>query len=304
MDDEGFRRVHGHRQLTPTNRAGVYASAALPADPMLRGRFLELGVSPEDRIIPHLSHSKGPSTKVRRRRAAQGAMEARLAFTDNLWAGCPIGGGSWSSITGTWKVPAAGKGIDDPPGKDGFYWMYAWVGLDGYGENELLQIGISHRVGADGQPEYWGWYEWVPKGPQTIDNWSVKRGDIVCAMVEYLKDSAGHNNAGSVSLLNLTSGQHFSLTLSPPSGVTMPGASAEWIVEDPGSGYPDYSLALFTPMTFSNCSCLSADGLKRGIPGDGDLENIVNSKGTQMTVVQSNPGADTFSVAYYKYNID
>lgn len=297
MKEAEFRQTFAHRLLTPTSQPGVYASQKGPANAALRARFEKLGLSPDKRIIPTLVPSEGPSTRTTKKGARDA--RARGSFTGNLWSGCAIPGGKWESITGTWNVPTAEAGIDDPPGKDGNYWMYAWVGLDGYGENELLQIGVSHFIDKDGRALYWGWYEWLPSGPQSISNWSVKPGDMVCGFVEYLKDGAGKNVGGSITIVNLTTGEHFSLDLNPPAGVGMLGGSAEWIVEDPGSGYPDFSLAAFSPVSFTSCTCHDGSA-NTGVPGDGDVLNIANAKGTQVTNVTSNPGEDHFGVTYYK----
>lgn len=274
--------------------------------PMLRARFEALGMKPGDQVHARTAPGIGPRSGFRRTRAEHTTVNARLVGTNHRWAGCVFTSGTWSSITATWKVSAVENGIDDPPGADGNYWMYSWVGLDGWGENELLQTGIAQCVKADGTTTISGWYEWVPDGPQFIssDDWPVAEHDLVCAMVEYVKGPEGTNVSGTITLANLTSSKYYTKNLDAPTGVTMPGQTAEWVVEDPGGGYDStYSLALFTPLTFTSASCESSDG-STDVPGDATIENITNAAGTQMTDVGSQAGADNFWVAYYKYNID
>jgi hypothetical protein len=127
----------------------------------------------------------------------------------------------------------------------------------------------------------------------------------VTASVEYLLDGAGNPYAGNIAIANTTNGQHFGICLEPPPNTSMPGTMCEWVIEDPGGGYPNYSLALFTPTTFTSATCTSFDGATTGVVGDSqELVDIINAAGTKLTVIKSTPGSDSMDAAYYLYNID
>jgi hypothetical protein len=179
--------------------------------------------------------------------------------------------------------------------------MYSWVGLDGAASAEVLQIGIDQRVHPDGSTECYPWYEWLaPPSPDNpayvsytrITNVDVHPGDVVWGYVAYIPAQGARKAAGYVELANHTTGQGFSLALVPPPLATMPGATLDWIVENPGGGYPGNALAMFTPVTFTQAFGVSHLGAI-GHPSEGDIWNIVNTAGAAMTSVQvAAPGSN------------
>jgi hypothetical protein len=65
---------------------------------------------------------------------------------------------------------------------------------------------------------------------------------------------------------NSATGEHFSITLEPPTGASFNGSSAEWIMEAPDGGEPMSSLPAFNPVEFTGASAC----------GDGNVHNPQN----------------------------
>jgi Peptidase A4 family len=310
LSDDDFRKRFDN-QLIATNRAGVFSSVAPPQNPALRRLYLSFGLREQDRVIPQLGERRRrPSNHLapRRRRPMLAPNGANAAGTNSGWAASILTGGTWTSVTGTWNVPGVFAPLTaEPVGKDGTWDMYSWVGLDGWNEDELLQIGVAQFVEPDGStPAPQAWYEWPAPAEKDdpnyvswtpISNFPISLQQQVCGMVEYLQDAEGKNYAGSLQLINVATGVHTNLTLNPPPGVTMPGGTAEWVIEDPGGGYPNYTLAGFTPVTFSNATASGPAGTST--PADGGLWNIINTAG--VTVTQVGINGTNFAASYYEY---
>jgi hypothetical protein len=99
-----------------------------------------------------------------------------------------------------------------------------WVGIDGYADNSVEQIGTEQ----DSNGTYYAWYEMYPKPCYIISSVPIKPGDSIYAEVKY-------NGKGSFTLTikNLTTKKSFSITQKSGKANC---SSAEWIVEAPWSG--------------------------------------------------------------------
>ena len=144
----------------------------------------------------------------------------------------------------------------------GAYLFYGWKG-DG---NDNLNVSL---VGLDGGT-ITGWTTPAYRWQANIGNLPVKPGDSVSCSVAYVNN----NTAGALTFANVTTGQHFSITLVPPAGATFSGNCSEWIGETPGYNNGLSSLAKFTNVIFSNCTCHSATGATNN-PQNGDTTTIV-----------------------------
>jgi Peptidase A4 family len=169
----------------------------------------------------------------------------------------------------------------------------------------VLQAGVEQYVDDKGVAHYVAWYEWYgPIGPPPayVDQvniyvgtppapLAVSPGDEVVAYVNYVSKTAG-----SVYFGNITTGQHFSITLAPPSGATFAGNTAEWIMEDPDGG-EDYETALakFTPVVFTNAiACTAAGGSNN--PASDNTCNVETTGGKVLTKVTT--GTDTLTIDF------
>jgi hypothetical protein len=130
-----------------------------------------------------------------------------------------------SYVSGTWIVPAAQESNTNT-------WSSAWVGIDGYDDNTVEQIG-TEQDWYNGQPSYYAWYEMYPKWGYIINNFPVNAGDSITAEVQY-----NNKRAYVLTITNNTQSKHgktvsFSITQKAPSASRQ---SAEWIMEAPWSG--------------------------------------------------------------------
>ncbi|TFB06031.1 hypothetical protein CCMA1212_001852 [Trichoderma ghanense] len=138
---------------------------------------------------------------------------------DRVWSGVKQSGSGFTSVTGTFTVPKAGKSFGPS----------IWVGIDGSTEcpgGGLLQTGV--RLTGNGTA--FGWFEWVPLSALVFENFKVNEGDDVRMTVH----AYGPFN-GSAVLDNLSTGQTVSHTFTStdvPPDASLCQKSVEWIVED------------------------------------------------------------------------
>lgn len=144
------------------------------------------------------------------------------------------------TVYGEWFVPTVTPIPNEPAGGQtvGF-----WVGIDGFGNNQVLQAGIAATVSGN-SVNYWVWTEWYPIGAIQVTNFPIKPGDYLTVLV-----CANQPNHGFCSILNKTTNQATSIGITPPANTTSIGATAEWIVEGISSILP-----VFSTVVFSNCS--------------------------------------------------
>jgi hypothetical protein len=184
--------------------------------------------------------------------------------------------------------------------------MYSWVGLDALpsdpvpgAQNELFQIGIGQQIDENGNiPAPWGWYMWFINGVLVVANdvsITFEVGQQVCCMAEYILDAQYKAVGASLYIINIATGQYSNLAFPQYDNAKMPGRSAEWIIENPGGGYPNFSLAGFEQVDFTNAS---ASGINTepvdhhpvsGCPSDGALWQIIDTNGVAQTTCFTNP---------------
>ncbi len=105
-----------------------------------------------------------------------------------------------------------------------------WVGLDGAGSATVEQDGILAAC-EGATPTYSAWYEMFPL-PPVYSTMTVRPGNSIVASSYY--DSG--TGKFTLSLTDTTNGEHFTHTLSCPSGSQCQRLSAEVISEAPSSG--------------------------------------------------------------------
>lgn len=132
-------------------------------------------------------------------------------------------------------------------------WDYSssWIGIDGYGSNDVLQAGTesdAYCSGSTTSSYYSAWYEWYPYGSVRISNFPVAPGDDL--FLEVWNTSA---TQGYAYFVNYTTNQVVDLGFTAPSGTKLVGNSAEWVVERPGVGGGLATLTNYISDYFSNC---------------------------------------------------
>jgi Peptidase A4 family len=150
-----------------------------------------------------------------------------------------------NTVYGEWFIPNVTPIPNEPAGGQtvGF-----WVGIDGFGNGQVLQAGTAATVNGNNTAN-WVWTEWYPLPPIQVTNFPINPGDYITVLV-----CAPQPNHGFCSMLNKTTNQATSIGITPPNNVTSIGATAEWIVEGISSILP-----VFSTVVFQNCSAGTKD---------------------------------------------
>jgi hypothetical protein len=147
--------------------------------------------------------------------------------------------GSVSWVAGAWTVPMLHSTSNAA-------YSSAWVGIDGFSDSTVEQIGTEHDWTGRSQSNY-AWFEMYPSGAYEIVGFPVNPGDTIYALVEYIG-----NGYFQLIIENLTRRVYFSVPLSYTHAPSAQRRSAEWIVEAPY--YKGIlPLANFGRITFTQC---------------------------------------------------
>jgi Peptidase A4 family len=195
--------------------------AALPA-------FAQSPKSP-----PSTSTSKSPAIKLR----SHGPMKLigvphPGAVASSNWSGYAVTGTAFTKALGSWIVPAVKCGTT--PNSFSSY----WVGIDGYSDNTVEQLGTDSDCSGK-TPQYYAWYEFYPNASKLISNITVSPGDKMSATVSH------SGTQFTLRITDHTTGKFFRVIKTFSGKRT----SAEWIVEAPSNGVSVLPLADFTKVS-------------------------------------------------------
>lgn len=154
--------------------------------------------------------------------------------------------GTVTAVSGSWTVPAVAANIN------GDTFSSTWVGIDGYNNSTVEQIGTEQDV-INGSQSNYAWFDLYPAGTQEIEGFPVNVGDVIEGSVRYLGVEDG-NDVFRLTIKNLTQGKKFSIVQQTPTGIPAHRSSAEWIVEAPGTLLPNGQLAILPLADFSSIS--------------------------------------------------
>jgi hypothetical protein len=133
---------------------------------------------------------------------------------------------SYYYIVSEFNVPVAQQAACD----GGWDYASSWNGIDGFNSGDVLQGGVEYDAYCNGGTHstfYSAWIEWYPFSETRV--FSVNPGDDM--FVETWDTSA---TQGYVFLEDMTTNTSAVYSLTPPSGTSLVGNSAEYIVERPG----------------------------------------------------------------------
>lgn len=225
-----------------------------------------------------------------------GVIHQLLQTTNPIWSGFVIRGGPFNQVWGDWNVPNIIFGeanIQD--------WSAFWVGIDGYGTNDLVQAGTEQNIldldfgfGTFSFTSYYAWTQFLPqqKFEQTISNISVNPGDEMSFLV-WLSNSEALFFVQNISANEIT-------VVQTPFGKTVVGATeAEWIMERPTVGNGPADLAGYGAAIMKNVRAVdpqtsySYDGI--GYFGEPSLQSVqlAMTNGTDTLSTVSPLGADS-----------
>lgn len=181
-------------------------------------------------------------------------------YTSTNWSGYLATGGNFSTVSGSWVVPAVTgeAGVDSYDG--------AWIGIGGVTAQDLVQVGTLDNVATDGTISSAIFYEILPAEAVIVDM-PVKASDSISASITEMS-----LNQWLVVINNLTTGGNFTKSIS----YTSSHSSAEWIEEDPS--YISGSL-----MPFANFGTIAFSSLRATV--DSYLYNIADIGASPITMV-------------------
>jgi hypothetical protein len=198
--------------------------------------------------------------------------------TSGNWSGYAVpleGSGvsdTFSDVQGTWTVPTV------TGNKRSTTYSSTWVGLDGYNNGTVEQIGTEQDWTGAGQQNY-AWFEMYPGGGYEIVGFPVDPGDSISVEVQYVGQSSvqgkgrgvftrgklgGRNRPATgrgksvfkLTIENTTKNVSYSVPTSYTTVTSAAQASAEWLAEAPLSS-EILPLADFGTVSFSGCNATS-----------------------------------------------
>jgi hypothetical protein len=197
------------------------------------------------------------------------------------WAGYAATGGTFTSVTGTWTIPA--YTANSTAGVDA-----TWVGIGGVSSTDLIQAGTDQETSGTGQTQYEAWIETLPRASQPV-NLTVNPGDSITVTIS--QTSKGN---WSISMKNNTTGQSYQTNVKYNSSLS----SAEWIQEAP-SGVRSGVLPLdnFGTVNFTSGSAVE-NGQTVNIAQSGAQPITLETQRGQVLASPSSLGSDgaSFSV--------
>ena len=149
-----------------------------------------------------------------------------------------------------------------------------WVGLGGYGQEALVQIGTESTC-TQGEASAAVWRQSLPDERYSIRaSLDISEGDRIWAQARWLSGSRYR-----LALSDLTTRGHFAIEIT---NTALKRSSAEWIVESPSGGCPDHCRTLKMP-NFSTFRFRTAwatiGGVRRQVdaaPAEHTLETMVS----------------------------
>ncbi len=214
---------------------------------------------------------------------AQGVHAAAFApaFSQSSnWSGYVESGGPFTSISGQWTVPTVQP-------SQSLQSSGTWIGIDGVTSNSLIQTGTGQDT-ANGQTQYYAWFEVLPQPAQIIGN--VSPGDVMQASIT---ETALGSNEWTISIQDVTSNQ----IVSPSGTYPTPGQTADWIEEAPTGSQGILTLADYGTVTFTRL------GVNGSPPPANTLQpvSMIDASTPPNVISQPGPydaGANSFSITY------
>lgn len=163
---------------------------------------------------------------------------ASVTSSSSNWSGYAASGGTFTSVTATWKVPTVSATTS---GADA-----TWVGIGGLVSNDLIQAGTQAMVDGSGSVEYSSWIEMLPQSSRPVPL-TVSAGDSVTVTI-----TQQSGNDWLISMKNNTTKGTYSVTVQYASS----NSSAEWVQEAPSVGRGLVTLDAFGTVPFSGASAV------------------------------------------------
>ena len=256
----------------------AYGYPGRPENPAMLERWERVLSTPIQLIQPTF---RSMPYKRRRLPEATARVEHGTESTD-IWSGAVVhapAGDSFKWIEGEWTVPNAFP----PSGAVDGVWYSAstWIGIDGIdGSGDVLQAGCDSDVMTSGgtvQRQLNPWWEWFPAGSFWISNLPVAQGDTMDGLICV---DTGSTTSATIYLLNITSRVGASFRATAPTGTTLAGNSAEWVVERLEIDTNAPELARYGDVYFAAAYAGTAAGAQM----DASAGNVINMVDSGYTI--------------------
>jgi hypothetical protein len=222
------------------------------------------------------------------------APESYSVVQDSNWVGYAAtttsNSQTFTSVVGSWQVPAlTGPSTGNP--------TYAsfWVGLDGFGNSTVEQLGTSSTYTPGTGASYDAWYEMFPQFSIAIPGMTITPGDWMNASVTY-----EGNETYRLTMQDTTTGSLFTIDQLPVPGFNPLRSTAEWVGESPGVNGSLSSLANFGSTTFLGAAA-TLDGTDTGtissFSTNTGIQLISGTGGLSATPSPLNADGNGFTIA-------
>ena len=217
-------------------------------------------------------------------------MRFRGTIITSSWSGYAVTAAKpYTSASATWRVPNVSYDGGSTP--YGYEYALNWVGVGGYGDATLLQLGTEEVVSTSGAKTFYTWYELYPAVSQNA-GLAVKAGDTITASLQCTANcSPSQTQTWALSITDNTTGARWSQSVQYHSSM----ASAEWVIEPPYyNGFlplADYGQVTYGPVSANGANpnlSLSANGI------------IMQGSYGQTSNPSAPVGGDVFSLCWGK----
>ncbi|WP_329570688.1 G1 family glutamic endopeptidase [Kitasatospora sp. NBC_01266] len=221
--------IHAHRVLTATAAlaAALLTASLATAVPATAAT----SAAATTKAFPHYNHAR---------------------HDDQIWGGYAVTGGTYTSVSGSWTVPALD--CADTPNSS----VSPWIGIDGWSSQTVEQIGFDQDC-SNGSAGYYPWVEMYPANSIYFTE-AVQPGDRISASVSV--------SGTRFTLTESDSTQGWTKTYHKSGSDDL--SSAEAIVEDLGDGIGP--VADFGSVQFTNLTANGAPMANAGTVNSTDIE--------------------------------
>jgi Peptidase A4 family/Protein of unknown function (DUF3761) len=274
-----YSSVKGVDFLKAINRELVgHGLPPRPNDPTLLSHW--------ENLMKGLDRSGFVEPKFRRTDRRHGPAIRSGTETEPHWSGGVVflppnspAGAKFYVVAGQWTVPNPMPGGAD----EQLYYCSSWIGIDGDNSADVLQAGVeceARFTGSGTAKRIYPWWEWYPENEIEITNLDVSVGNLLVCLI-----SSQNNTTANIVLSNSTNSQWTAFEATAPTGTTLVGNCAEWIVERPSVGGVFTQLANYGSVTFQEAfggtNLPGSDAVRD--PSVGDAINMIGDDGTVVS---------------------
>jgi hypothetical protein len=212
--------------------------------------------------------TSGPHVPLKPLRNLDGSIKRgpRNEIVTGYWSGYAVTAAApYTSASGTFQVPAIRN--DGATGQT--EWESQWVGIGGYFDSTLIQLGVNGDVSPSGGAYYYPWYELIPAGTQVLSH-PVKPGDIITVSLQCTAECLpSQMQTWQLTMTDETAGWSWTQSVQYQSSMV----SAQWILEAPWLNgelpLADFGQATFDPVEANGVNpnvTVSANGIQMSDP--------------------------------------